>query len=104
VNRDSGAVKVYILDKEFLVACPEEDRDALQASAKYLNDRMLEIRGSGRVVGIDRIAVMAALNLAHEVVESGGESKTLDGYAARIGQLNARIEETIARQTKKELN
>ena len=104
MNKDSGAVKVYILDKEFLVACPEEERDALQASAKYLNHRMLEIRGSGKVVGIDRIAVMAALNLAHEVVESGTESEVLDGYAARIGQLNARIEETIARHMKKELN
>lgn len=104
MNKDSGAVKVYILDKEFLVACPEEEREVLQASAKYLNDRMLEIRGSGKVVGIDRIAVMAALNLAHEVIESGTESRALDGYAARIGQLNARIEETIDRHMNKELN
>jgi cell division protein ZapA len=104
VSKDAGAIKVYILDKEYLVACPEEERDALKASAKYLNDRMMEIRGSGKVVGIDRIAVMAALNLAHEIVESGANSAELDAYAARIGHLNARIEETLDRHVKKELN
>lgn len=104
MSRDAGAIKVYILDKEYLVACPEEERDALRASAKYLNDRMTEIRGSGKVVGIDRIAVMAALNLAHEIVESGANASALDAYAARIGALNARIEETLGRHTKKELN
>jgi cell division protein ZapA len=104
MNKDSGAIKVYILDKEYLVACPEEEREALKASAKYLNDRMLEIRGTGKVVGMDRIAVMAALNLAHEVVESGAASGELDGYAARIALLNTRIEEALTRYTKKELN
>jgi cell division protein ZapA len=104
MNKDPGAIKVYILDKEYLVACPEEERDALTASAKYLNDRMLEIRGRGKVVGIDRIAVMAALNLAHEVVESGAKSDELDGYVARIRGLNTRIDEALARYTKKELN
>ena len=104
MSKDAGAIKVYILDKEYLVACPEEERDALTASAKYLNDRMTEIRGSGKVVGIDRIAVMAALNLAHEIVESGASSGLLDAYTARIGHLNASIEEPLDRHTKKELN
>jgi cell division protein ZapA len=104
VSKDTGAVKVYILDKEYLVACPEEERDALKASAKYLNDRMTEIRGSGKVVGIDRIAVMAALNLAHEILESGIKAAELDAYAGRIGQLNARIDEALGRYAKKELN
>jgi cell division protein ZapA len=104
MSKDAEAVKVSILDKEYLVACPEQERDALKASAKYLNDRMSEIRGSGKVVGIDRIAVMAALNLAHEIVESGANADELNGYAARIGHLNTRIEEAIDRQTKKELN
>jgi len=104
VSKDAGAIKVYILDKEYLVSCPEEERDALTASAKYLNDRMTEIRGSGKVVGIDRIAVMAALNLAHEIVESGVNAGELEAYTARINHLNTRIEETLGRHTKKELN
>jgi cell division protein ZapA len=104
MSKDAGVMKVYILDKEYLVACPEEEREALRASAKYLNDKMAEIRGSGKVVGMDRIAVMAALNLAHEVVEAGGIDSELDAYATRIGHINARVEETLGRYTKKELN
>jgi cell division protein ZapA len=104
VSKDAGAIKVYILDKEYLVACPDDERDALEASAKYLNERMMEIRTSGKVVGIDRIAVMAALNLAHEIVESGANADELESYTARIGHLNARIEETLGRNPKKELN
>jgi cell division protein ZapA len=104
MNKDSGVMKVYILDKEYLVACPEEERDALRASAKYLNDKMAEIRGSGKVVGMDRIAVMAALNLAHEVVEAGVIDSELDTTASRIGHLNARLEEALVHYTKKELN
>ena len=104
MSKDAGAIKVYILDKEYLVACPDEERDALKSSAKYLNDRMTEIRGSGKVVGIDRIAVMAALNLAHEILESGANASALDAYAGRIGQLNARIDEALGRHAKKELN
>ena len=104
MSKDAGAIKVYILDKEYLVSCPEEERDALKASAKYLNDRMTEIRGSGKVVGIDRIAVMAALNLAHEIVESGANADELEAYTARISHLSDRIEATLDRHTKKELN
>jgi cell division protein ZapA len=104
MNKDPGAMKVYILDKEYLVACPEEERDALRESAKYLNDRMTEIRGSGKVVGMDRIAVMAALNLAHEVVVAGVNDSEVDACANRISQINARIEATLGRYTKKELN
>jgi cell division protein ZapA len=104
MSKEAGAIKVYILDKEYLVACPEEERDALRASAKYLNDKMTEIRGGGKVVGIDRIAVMAALNLAHEIVESGVQGSELHAYATRISHLNARIEESLGRYTKKELN
>ena len=52
MSKGAGVVKVYILDKEYLVACPEEEQEALRASAKYLNDKMTEIRGTGKVVGI----------------------------------------------------
>ena len=62
--------RVHILDKEYLVACPDEEREALYASAEFLSQKMTEIRDSGKVVGADRIAVMAALNIAHELLES----------------------------------
>lgn len=63
------SVSVRILDKEYQVACPEEERTALLESADFLNRRMKEIRDSGKVVGLDRMAVMVALNLTNELLQ-----------------------------------
>jgi cell division protein ZapA len=104
MSKGPNAVKVHILDKEYLVACPDEEKDALLSSAKYLNDKMADIRTGGKVVGIDRIAVMAALNLAHDVIESESiDTSQLDSYGTRIRELNDRIENTLAK-CKLELN
>ena len=63
-------MRVHILDKEYLIACPDDEREALFASAEFLTEKMKEIRDSGKIVGADRIAVMAALNMAHELLEN----------------------------------
>lgn len=63
-------VKVHILDKEYLIACPEEEKAELLKSAAYLDRRMREVRSSGKVVGADRIAVMVALNITHEMLQN----------------------------------
>ena len=94
MSSEPQALKVHILDKEYMVACPEGDMDALKASAEHLNDKMTEIRELGKVVGLDRIAVMAGLNIAHEALSGGGKS---DSASARINQLNSRIEKVLAR-------
>ncbi|MFD1215979.1 MULTISPECIES: cell division protein ZapA [Microbulbifer] len=69
----SATVNVTILDKEYRVACSEEEQAGLQASAKLLNDRMARIRNGGTVIGAERIAVMAALNIAHELIQAKAE-------------------------------
>jgi len=94
---DTGnAVKMQIMDKEYLVACPEEEQDALLESARYLNNRMTEIRESGKVVGIDRIAVMTALNMAHDIISSGALNDSgIDACGERIRKLNTRIGEAL---------
>lgn len=65
----SEAVSVKILDKEYQVACPPGERDALLQAAYNLDQRMRHIRNGGSVIGLERIAVMAALNLSHELLE-----------------------------------
>ena len=70
MNSEAKPMRVHILDKEYLVACPDDEREALFASAEFLTDKMKEIRDSGKIVGADRIAVMAALNMAHELLEN----------------------------------
>jgi cell division protein ZapA len=69
MSEELQRVTVRLLDKEFQVACPEDEREALIESADLLNRKMKEIRDSGKVVGVDRIAVMAALNLCHEMMQ-----------------------------------
>ncbi len=74
---DNKTVIVNILDKEYQIACPPEEREALHNAAAELDERMRNIRNTGSVIGLDRIAVMAALNLCHELQQiqgtSGGE-------------------------------
>jgi cell division protein ZapA len=101
----SNAIKVIILDKEYVVACPKSEESALQASAKHLSDKMKEIRSTGKVVGMDRIAVMAGLNIAHEAIELGvGGTDLAKSAGARLNKLNSRIEETLARYRQADLN
>ncbi|MCM0613386.1 cell division protein ZapA [Marinobacter sediminum] len=69
MSQQPTTVEVKILDKEYLVACPEEEREALLRSARHLDSKMREIRASGKVFGTERIAVMAALNITHEMLE-----------------------------------
>ncbi|AIZ35097.1 cell division protein ZapA [Pseudomonas sp. K1(2024)] len=64
----SNSVTVHILDKEYSIICPPEERSNLVGAARYLDGKMREIRSSGKVIGADRIAVMAALNITHELL------------------------------------
>lgn len=75
-------VIVHILDKEYQVACPPEERKALQQAADDLNERMRNIRNSGSIVGLDRIAVMAALNLCHELHQARAEKHQAEAQPA----------------------
>lgn len=64
----SSPVSVSILGKEYQISCPEEEKAALISSAQLLHSNMEQIQSSGKIIGLDRIAVMAALNLAHELI------------------------------------
>ena len=59
---------VAIMGREFRVACPESEEQSLLEAVGYLDKKMREIRDSGKVVGVERIAIMAALNIAHELL------------------------------------
>lgn len=85
-------VQVQILGKDYHVACPADERQALLASASLLDKRMREIRDSGRVVGGDRIAVMAALNITHELLIMKNQQ---DGLDARLAQLRERLDAAL---------
>lgn len=75
------ALTVRILDKDYLVGCPEGEEKALLRSARHVDEKMKEIRKAGKVVGTDRIAVMTALNLAHEMLNTSHQVENIDKEA-----------------------
>jgi cell division protein ZapA len=86
VNHDQVPVTVRILDKEYRVACAPQEQEGLVESARLVDRRMREMRQSGRIVGADRIAVMAALNIAHELIQLR-QHQVSPGESANSGQL-----------------
>lgn len=88
-------VKVNILDKEYLVACPPGQQEGLMHAARFLNQRMQEIRSSGKVVGLDRIAVMAALNIAHELLSGGTDQRALEDVRQRLQALDSKLAKAV---------
>ena len=89
-------VTVRILEKEYHVACPANEKSALLASAELLNKKMREIRDTGKVVGLDRVAVMAALNLANELLETQGQGDELkDIVGLRIKSMRERLDDAL---------
>ena len=95
---DANRVSVRILEKEYHVACPAEERAALLDSAEYLNRKMREIRDTGKVVGLDRIAVMAALNITNDLLLSRGRDEGAGtDLAVRLKILRERVESALAR-------
>ena len=92
-------VSVRILEKEYQVACPASERTDLLDSAEMLNAKMREIRDSGKVVGLDRIAVMAALNMANELIQTRAKDEALEtSIGPRLKVLNERVESILGDQ------
>ena len=96
MSAELQTVRVHILDKDYQVACPAEQRDALVESARYLDQQMRAIRQSGKVIGLERIAVMAALNITHELIRQGQQSSLgSQDLQERIRRLTTRIDDSI---------
>ncbi len=89
-------VKVKILEKEYLVGCEDSETDDVQKAAELLSDRMRSIRTSGKVVGSERVAVMAALNLAHELIQRDTlKSDFNDAYLDRLNGMIKLIDSAL---------
>ncbi|MEQ9463721.1 MAG: cell division protein ZapA [Haliea sp.] len=103
-----NTVSVHILDKEYQVACPEEQQAELIVSARYLDRQMRAIRDSGKVIGLERIAVMAALNISHELLKAsdqGGSSAAAAGPDNQAVQgLQRKIDQAMYQLRQLEIN
>jgi len=96
MTEKTAQVSVRILDKEYQVACPTSERTNLLDSAEILNTKMREIYDSGRIVGLDRIAVMAALNMANEIIHADARDQQLEGsISERLKKISDRVDDVL---------
>ncbi len=85
-------VRIRILDREFQVNCPENERLALLEAATFLNDEMQKLRNEGKLVGLDRIAIMVGLDLAHQLLETKREGGPESGrWLEQLHRLNLEL-------------
>jgi len=104
MTQQLAQVSVRILDKEYQVACPASERTDLLESAEILNSKMREIRDSGRVVGLDRIAVMAALNMANDLMHAQARDQQLEGsLSERLKSISDRVDSVLSSATQLDL-
>lgn len=90
------AVTVTILDRHYAVSCPPEEHQGLIEAAAYLDAKMRSIRSSAKLVGLDRIAVMAALNIAHESIQARTELKRVDvDVSEELRRMNQKLEAAL---------
>jgi len=96
MSESQARVSVRILEKDYQIACPVEERSDLLDSAELLNSRMREIRDSGKVIGLDRIAVIAALNMANELIRLRKSDGNLESdVGGRLRILRERVESAL---------
>jgi cell division protein ZapA len=96
-----NAVAVNILDREFLIGCTPEERPGLMAAATYLDAKMREVRAATRAQGVDRIAVLTALNIAHEFLQLKNRTETESGTVAQhLQMLRNKLDGALATSVK----
>jgi cell division protein ZapA len=104
MSETHARVSVRILEKEYHITCPIEERSDLLDSAEFLNAKMREIRDGGKVVGLDRIAVIAALNMANELLRFRNRDNDLEAdMGGRLRILRERVESTLEKGQQLEL-
>lgn len=95
---DVKGVEVNIMGREFTVGCPPEERDSLLSAVSYLDKKMCDIRDAGKVVGVERIAMMAALNLAHELLTTRTGGVDVGGMKGKIAHMQRIVDDALAEQ------
>lgn len=99
--KGSKNIDVTILDRQYRVACPDDEREELMASVAYLDKKMHEIKAAGKIAGADRVAVMAALNITHELLSAKtGAGFDLGEYKRRMESMNSLVDDALASQEK----
>jgi len=101
MSADSKGLQINVMGREFRVACPENEQKGLLDAVDYLNRKMEEIRDNGKVIGLERIAIMAALNIAHELLTTKvGGGFDIAEVKRRINHMETVLDQALRDQSK----
>lgn len=99
MSDSTQTLEIKILDRELRIACPEDQRDELLDAVAYLDKRMREIRDAGKIASVERIALMAALNITHELLTTKiGRGVDLNDFKRRMDAMQTAIDQALAEQ------
>lgn len=97
---DATGMQISIMGREFRVACGPEEQKSLQEAVDYLNRKMQEIKEQGKINGLDRIAIMAALNISHEFLTTRVGSFDVSEFKRRMAGIETTLDQALADQEK----
>ena len=100
MSADSKGLQINVMGREFRVACPENEHKDLLEAVDYLNRKMDEIRDSGKVIGVERIAIMAALNIAHELLTTKVGGFDMAALKRRMQSMETTLDQALRDQSK----
>ena len=100
MSADGKGMQVSIMGREFRVACTPDEQKALLQAVDYLNAKMQEIKDQGKVTGIDRVAIMAALNISHEFLTTRFGNFDVSDFKRRMAGIEATLDQAMADQEK----
>ena len=98
MSREAPGIDVTILGRQFRVACTDDEKQALLKAVGYLDGKMREIRDSGKVIGVERVAIMAALNMAHELLSVRVDGVDLGEVRRRMSDMRTMIDDVLSAQ------
>ena len=100
MSADPKALQINVMGREFRVACPEDEQKELLEAVDYLNRKMDEIRDNGKVIGVERIAIMAALNIAHELLTTKVGGFDMAALKRRMQNMETTLDQALRDQSK----
>jgi cell division protein ZapA len=98
VSADDSSMQINVMGREFRVACPPEEQKALREAVDYLNRKMQEIKDQGKVTGLDRIAIMAALNISHEYLTTRFGKFDVAEIKRRMANIEIIVDQALSEQ------
>lgn len=96
MSAETSTLEVFILDKSYRISCPENEKESLRNAAQHLDKRMREIRSAGKVIGLERIAVIAGLNITHELLTVSQQAEAESASQQELSRLILKIDRTLS--------